>query len=66
MTKSKYVVFIAIGFELVGLVLAGLLFGQSIDATYNLEGIATTAGILLALVVWIVHLLVLIKNLEAE
>jgi F0F1-type ATP synthase assembly protein I len=66
MKKSKAIVFAGMGFELVGLILAGLYMGQMIDKTYNLKGLATAGLSLLVLTGWMVQLVFMLKKYLAE
>jgi F0F1-type ATP synthase assembly protein I len=62
--KPKMAVFIAIGFEIVGLIVVGIELGKILDAKFGWNGYGVAGMSVLALTVWIVHLSVLLKNYE--
>ena len=62
--KKEYLVFMGMGFELTALIIAGIYFGQHLDKTYSLKGLGVAGGCLLALVLWIFHLLRLVYRLN--
>lgn len=62
--RKKTLVFVGIGFELVGLILAGLMLGQHLDKTYDLNGLSTAGISLIVLAGWLVHLVYLIKQFQ--
>jgi hypothetical protein len=63
MKKNKYVIFAAIGFELIGFIIAGILLG---------EGLAETTGypmfkaimIVVGFVIWFISLIAKLKSFE--
>ena len=63
---KKYIVFISIGFELVGVMLACAYLGQTIDKTYQTKGLALAGLMLAGLVGWLVHVLMLLRRFEKE
>ena len=64
--KSKYAVFIGIGFELVILLVGAIQLGNFIEAKYDLKGLGLTGLCLGALIAWMTHVIVLAKKIEAE
>lgn len=60
----KWAIFTAMGFEIVGLVLAFVFVGRWMDEKFGWDGLGTTVGVLVALVGWITHLLILAKQIE--
>ncbi len=64
--NSRYLVFMAMGFELVGLILACLYIGQWLDQQYGLKGLGVAGMAILGLVGWLVQLIQLIKRAEKE
>ena len=62
--KNKYIVFIGMGVELVGLVLGSLYVGKLVDDYFSAKGVITILTLLLCLVSWFVHFLYLVKRIE--
>ncbi|MCM2280518.1 MAG: AtpZ/AtpI family protein [Bdellovibrionaceae bacterium] len=60
----KFAVFTAMGFEIVGLVVAFVFIGRWVDEKFGWNGLGTAAGVGIALVGWLTHLLVLAKQIE--
>ena len=66
MKNNKYIVFTAMGFELVGLIVSSVLFGQFVDEKYNLKGLCLIGFSMAALAGWIYHIVILAKKIEEE
>ena len=64
MKNNKYIVFTAMGFELVGLMIAALYLGKKIDESYNLKGLGLIGLSIFALAGWLVHIVSLAKQIE--
>ena len=64
--KSKGLIFTGMGFELVGVVLAGLYIGQKLDEVYGWGGLGVAGMIFLATGGWIYHLIILLKRFMDE
>lgn len=60
--KSKYLVFVGIGFELVAAVLIGVYFSEFLEKKFNSKGYITMAVLFIILVAWFIHITVLLKN----
>jgi hypothetical protein len=63
--KSRYIIFAAMGIELVGLMIASLLIGKAIDEAYQLKGIAMIFLSMASLAGWLVHVVFLARRLDA-
>lgn len=61
---NKYIVFIGVGFELVGLIIGGVFLGEFLEGKIPSKGLWTSGLIVLALIGWFIHLMVLLKNSE--
>ena len=59
---NKYMVFMGIGFELVGIVLAGLFLANELEKRYPSQGLITVAVIVLGLIGWLIHLVYVMKS----
>lgn len=60
-------VFVGMGFELLGVTLGALYLGEIVDKHYGLNGIGTAGLCLLVLVGWLYHLVILLKRyMETE
>lgn len=62
--NNRYIVFAAIGFELVGVMLACLFIGQWVDETYGTKGLGVLGLSILGLTGWMVHMVRLLKMIE--
>lgn len=56
------IVFLGMGFELLGLILGGLYIGQVIDKEMNWPGYGVALLVVLCLISWLVHLFVLLRR----
>lgn len=63
--KSKYIVFTAIGFELVGIILACIFIGHKLDEHYGTQGLALIGFSVAGLAGWLIHVVQLLKRIEA-
>lgn len=62
---KRGLVFLGMGFELLGLVLGGLYVGRAIDSYMNWPGYGVAAMVVMCMVSWMVHLIVLLKRFMA-
>lgn len=63
---NKYMLFIGIGFELIGLIVAAVFAANWLEARYPSKGMITAGLVLLALVGWFVHIMVLLKQVNKD
>lgn len=63
--KSPWVVFTAIGFEIIALILAGIYLGGLADSLWGWGGLGLTAGVIGALILWLIHVFVLLQKVSA-
>lgn len=63
---NKYLLFVGIGFELLGAVGAGMWISSELEGKYHSGGIITVFVFLTCLVVWFVHLFFLMKKAMSE
>jgi len=63
MKKNRYIVFAAIGFELIGLIIAGIFLGEVIAKTTG-HPIFKAAMIVVGFIVWFISLIAKLKNIE--
>lgn len=63
---NKYMLFIGIGFELIGLITAAVLLSDWLEEKYPSKGMITAGLILLALVGWFIHIMMLLKRVNKE
>lgn len=63
---NKYVLFIGIGFELIGLIVAAVLASNWLESKYPSKGMITAGLVLLALVGWFIHIMVLLKKVNND
>lgn len=64
--KNKAIVFTAMGFELIGIILGCIYIGQYIDNRFGTKGLALVGFSVLGLVGWLVHIIRLLKLYEAD
>lgn len=64
MGKREYLIFLGLVFELVALVVSLVYAGYYIDQKMGWSGIGVACGAVLALVVWVIHLMQAFKNLR--
>lgn len=62
--KNKYIVFVGIGFELVGIMVACLYVGKALDEHYGLQGLGMAGISMAGLAGWIVHIVMLTKAMD--
>ncbi len=63
---KKTLIFIGLGLELPGLILACVFLGKFIDERYGLKGMAIAGGALIGLIAWVTHLFIVIKTQESK
>ena len=63
---NKYMVFVGIGFELLGLVAVGLWISQELEKRYPSQGLITAGVLILCLISWLIHLVILVKKLMSS
>lgn len=66
MENKKGLIFIGLGFELVGLIMATLYVGRLIDETYGWSGLGVASMVLLGTAGWFYHLIILLKRFMEE
>ncbi|MBX3019252.1 MAG: AtpZ/AtpI family protein [Bdellovibrionaceae bacterium] len=66
MKPNKGLIFMAMGFELVGLILGCIFIGQWVDENYGTKGLGLVGFSAAALVGWLVHIVQLLKKFEAD
>ncbi|MCB0347985.1 MAG: hypothetical protein KDD37_04080 [Bdellovibrionales bacterium] len=66
MKKGSLALYTGIAFELTGLIIGFIFIGQMIDEKYQLNGIGVAGGISLAFIIWVSHLMILVKKWEKQ
>ncbi len=64
MKNNRYIIFAAMGIELVGIMLACIYLGRLLDQKYNSQGLIMVFLSMLGLGGWIFQMVVMAKNLE--
>jgi hypothetical protein len=64
--NRKMLVFFAMGFELVGLIVAMAWVGQWMDTRFETKGLCLAGMSMMGLVSWLVHLIRLLNKFEAS
>lgn len=63
---KKYLIFASIGFELVGIMVASIYLGQTIDKTYQTKGLALIALMFIGLASWLTHVIFLLRRFQKD
>lgn len=66
MEKKPYMIFLAMGFELAGLVTAMIYLGRWLDQKYSWGSMGVAGGAIIALVFWLIHFIYVARKLEKE
>ena len=61
---NKYVLFIGIGFELIGLIVVSILASNYFEEKYHTKGTITAAAVLIALIGWFIHIYFLLSKVN--
>lgn len=64
--KGPLAVFFGLGFEVVALIVGAVYVGSFLDERYALNGVGTLALILLATAGWMLHVFVLLRQLNNQ
>ncbi len=64
MKPNRYLIFMTMGFELVGLILGAIYVGQILDKQFGTGGIILIFMTLACMVSWMIHLMFLLKRIE--
>ncbi len=59
---KKGVIFMGIGFELVGLIIGGWAIGSQVDKYFHWNGYGVATFIIAVMIGWIYHLIILLKK----
>lgn len=62
----KTAVFISMGFEIIGVVIAAIYIGGWFDKTYALDGLGTTFAIVIGFIGWLTHLFIAARAFDKE
>ncbi len=63
---KRGIVFMGLGFELLGLILGALFLGQTIDDLYHLNGYGVAVLVIVVMLSWMYHLFILLKRFMRE
>lgn len=64
--KTKALVFAGMGFELVGIILSCIYFGQYFDSAYHLKGLGLVGFSAMGLIGWLIHVVALLKKFDSD
>ena len=64
MMDRKTAIFMALGFECVGLVMVGVWIGEYLDKERGWGGNGTTVAVMGSVILWIAHMLLEYRRLE--
>lgn len=62
--NNKFAAFIGMGAEMIALMLLGVYLGGKADQAWSLSGLGMGLGVLLALILWFIHLMIQLKSLD--
>ncbi len=63
---KKTVALIGLAFELTGLILGGVFLGNYFDSKWDMKGLGVAGGALIALIVWITHVMKVLKEKSSD
>ena len=63
MMDKKASIYMALGFESIGLIMGGLFLGSWLDNRYSWNGLGAVGGAMVGLVAWVTHLLIVVQHL---
>lgn len=64
---NKYAFFVSIGFELIGLIIVAIYFGEKIETSYgHKKGLFQAIFIMLFLVGWLIRVILRVKQLATD
>jgi len=63
---NKYLIFTSIGFELVGIMVASIYLGQTLDEHFQTKGVALIVLMFAGLASWFTHLIFLLRRFQKE
>ena len=63
---GKYLVFVSIGFELVGLIVGSYYLGEALDEKYQTKGIIFIVLAVFSLIAWMTRIIWLLRKMEKE
>lgn len=63
---GKYLVFISIGFELVGMIVGSYYLGQALDEKFHTKDMIFIGLAIFSLVAWLTRIIWLLKKIEKE
>ena len=66
MKLDKRAAFVGIGFEIIALLIVGVWLGGWLDKKFQLNGMGTAGLVILAMVLWFIQLLQMLKNLQND
>lgn len=66
MKKNKYLMFVSIGFELVGLILAAIWVGKYLTDTMQFTNAAQAICVLVAFLIWFISLFLKLRSLKSD
>lgn len=61
---QKYLVFMSMGFELIGSVLIAIYLGKYLEEKFNLSNLVTVGLIFIFIGAWITHIVYMLKKLN--
>ena len=64
--KNPAMAFVAMGFELVGLIIASLYLGQWLDSHLEIAPWATLGMVAIGVVGWMIHIFILVKQIDGQ
>ncbi len=64
MFDRKTMLFLALGFEAAGLIIACLFLGNFLDQRYQWRGMGIAGGAFLGIGIWVTHIVFVLRSLE--
>ena len=63
---KRYIIFAAMGFELVALILGCFFLGEYLDKTYHSKGLIFVGLSFLALIGWMIRIIWLVRRIQKQ
>jgi F0F1-type ATP synthase assembly protein I len=63
---KKALAYVALAFELAGLVVVCIFIGKYLDEKFSLNGLGIAGGALMGLILWVIHVTVVLRTYERE
>lgn len=63
---NKYMLFIGVGFELIGLIVVSVVIAGWLEQKIPSKGLITAGLVILSLIGWFIHIIILLKRVPKD